>query len=193
MQNIIEPESRAINHKEGYYTIYSEAECRVGELFGLCHKADACMDACRQCPNYEKIWSCPPLEFNPEKVYGSFGRCRIYMTRIMPLHKETTLKEAEEYIMNERPVIERMLLAEEETVNGRAMAFVGKCLHCPGQICTRAEGGACRHPEKVRPSLEACGFDVTAISRHYFNTEIKWSRDGYAPEYLTLISALFYD
>lgn len=183
---------KTVNNTD-YKTINSQIDCDVKELFSHFRKAEMCLKSCMQCPNYGQIWSCPPLGFEPEEKYGKYGKCRLFMTKIIPLKKGTNLREAEGYIMKERPGIEIMLLDEEVKLNGRAMAFVGKCLYCPGQKCARTEGGECRHPEKIRPSLEACGFDVTAISSHYFNTEIKWSGDGHAPEYLTLITALFYD
>ena len=45
--------------------------------------------------------------------------------------------------------------------------------------------------DRVRPSLEAFGFDIGAISSELLHNELKWSRDGQFPEYFTLVSALF--
>ena len=54
----------------------------------------------------------------------------------------------------------------------------------------RREGRPCRHPESIRPSLEAMGFDIARTAADIFNTPLQWSRNGQLPKYLTLISAL---
>ena len=48
-------------------------------------------------------------------------------------------------------------------LGGRSFAYVGSCLYCPDGTCTRPEGNPCRHPELVRPSLEACGLSLIHI------------------------------
>jgi len=49
----------------------------------------------------------------------------------------------------------------------RAMGFAaGECSLClPAKACSVLEGGACAHPLRARPAMEACGFDVFAIAR----------------------------
>lgn len=69
----------------------------------------------------------------------------------------------------------------------------GTCIHCPEGSCTRPEGRPCRHPELVRPSLEACGFDVARTASELFGIELKWGSGGRMPEYLTLVCGFFHD
>lgn len=59
--------------------------------------------------------------------------------------------------------------------------------------CTRPEGLPCRHPDRVRPSLEACGFDIGRTTSELFGIELKWGAEGKLPEYLTLVCGLFHD
>ena len=73
-----------------------------------------------------------------------------------------------------------------------AEAGVGECFACPGEPCTRPEGLPCRHPERVRPSLEACGFDLERTASELFGIEMRWGRNGLLPEYLTLVCGLFH-
>ena len=75
----------------------------------------------------------------------------------------------------------------------KRQAYVGTCIHCPEGSCTRPEGRPCRHPELVRPSLEACGFDVARTASELFGIELKWSSGGRMPEYLTLVCGFFHD
>jgi len=45
----------------------------------------------------------------------------------------------------------------------------------------------------VRPSLEACGFDVAHTASELFGIEMKWGSGGRMPEYLTLVCGFFHD
>ena len=51
----------------------------------------------------------------------------------------------------------------------------------------------CRHPERVRPSLEACGFDLCRTTESLMGIPLRWSTDGRLPEYLTLVSGFFHN
>ncbi len=82
-----------------------------------------------------------------------------------------------------------MLIEKEQTLGGRSFATIGRCHHCPGQTCTRPEGLPCRHPQLVRPSLEAFGFDITAILADLFNLTLTWGTQGHCPSPLTLVTA----
>ena len=70
---------------------------------------------------------------------------------------------------------------------------IGSCLYCPEGTCTRPEAKPCRHPELVRPSLEACGFDIARTTSELFGIELKWGTDGSLPEYLTLVCGFFHN
>ena len=53
-------------------------------------------------------------------------------------------------------------------------------------------GEPCRHPELVRPSLEALGFNLGEVTRELFNIDMLWGRHGRLPQYLTLVGAVCY-
>lgn len=81
----------------------------------------------------------------------------------------------------------------ERLYGGRSFAYVGTCLHCPEGSCTRPAGKPCRHPDKVRPSLEACGFDIARTTSELFGIDLKWGSEGRIPEYLTLVCGFFHN
>ena len=68
--------------------------------------------------------------------------------------------------------------------------FAGTCLLCPPEHCTRRENLPCRHPESIRPSLEALGFDVARTTSGLFGIDLQWGRPDAPPACLTLLSAL---
>lgn len=45
----------------------------------------------------------------------------------------------------------------------------------------------------MRPSLEACGFDLCRTSEELFGIPLLWSCDGRIPEYLMLVSGFFHN
>lgn len=46
---------------------------------------------------------------------------------------------------------------------------------------------------RVRPSLEACGFDIGKTTAELFGIDLKWGTDGKLPEYLTLVCGFFHN
>ncbi|MBQ4231187.1 MAG: DUF2284 domain-containing protein, partial [Salinivirgaceae bacterium] len=68
----------------------------------------------------------------------------------------------------------------------------GKCLYCGDKPCARIDGKPCRHPDKVRPSLEAYGFDIVRTASELLGVDIKWSDGKHVPDYLTLVCGVFY-
>jgi predicted metal-binding protein len=94
-----------------------------------------------------------------------------------------------------KPVISELneeLLETEKSLGGMCYGFVGTCPYCGDAACARIDSKPCRHPDKVRPSLEAIGFDISKTSKDLLGLDIKWSQDGLIPEYLTLVCGIFY-
>lgn len=83
-----------------------------------------------------------------------------------------------------------LLQLEKEYPNSRAF-FAGTCHICPAEKCTRVTGDTCIAPDRVRPALEAFGFDITKTAAQLLHIEMKWSREGILPEYFTMVSGFF--
>ena len=116
---------------------------------------------------------------------------RLTATKITPAEAGLPIGLAQEFVRLERVRIEREQLELERRLGGRSFAYVGKCLYCDS--CPRAEGKPCRHPELVRPSLEAFGFDIGRTLKELFGIELLWGKDGCIPPYLVLVSGFFHD
>ncbi|MDE6182798.1 MAG: DUF2284 domain-containing protein [Rikenellaceae bacterium] len=146
---------------------------------------------CRECPSYGTVWVCPPLCFDARKRAACYERIMLVGTKITPC-RPMSFAEGEDFVAAERLAIERRLLTLEGRCKGWALAFSGRCLHC-AEACTRHTGGVCRHPEMVRPSLEACGFDIEKTAREIFGVTLKWSKDNMMPDYLFMVSGIFFN
>ena len=152
--------------------------------------AEKFMGFCRDCGNYGKVWGCPPFDYDQEAYLRQWSQVRLLAVKITPAEKGLPLERVQDFIRPERIRIERLQREWERESGGRSFAFVGKCLYC--ESCTRPQGLPCRHPDLVRPSLEAFGFDIGKTLTDLFGIELRWSTDGRIPDYLTLVSGYFH-
>ena len=148
---------------------------------------------CSECSRYGNCWACPPYDFDETALLEQYTTISLIATVITSSEGVTLTPEtADRIIRRERERLDRMLLKMEREAavpahTARAF-FAGTCLLCPPEHCTRREGRPCRHPESIRPSLEALGFDIARTAADIFHTPLQWGRNEQPPEYLTLIS-----
>lgn len=175
------------------YTIERyEAEIDAKAYVEGFRRAEYFIQFCRQCRNYGHRYGCPPFEDAPLTLIEGYDRVRLLGVKITPEDKTLPLEAAGDLMAPVIGELNEELLALEQTLGGRAFGFVGTCPYCGGAPCARIEGKPCRHPEKVRPSLEAIGFDISLTAKELLGLDIKWSHDGRIPEYLTLVCGIFY-
>ena len=147
---------------------------------------------CQQCKNYGHRYGCPPFHDDVLAAVNDYQKVRIYGVKIIPKDKSLPLDTANQLMEPEISKLNKELLEEEKALDGLGLGFVGTCPYCGNTPCARLEGMPCRHPDKVRPSLEAFGFDVDKTAKELLGIEIKWSQDGLIPEYLMLVYGIFY-
>ena len=147
---------------------------------------------CRECGRYGNCWACPPYDSDETAPLEGYATISLLATVITPSEGVTLTPEtADRIIRRERQRLDRMLMEMEQAAATAARAFfAGTCLLCPPEHCTRRESLPCRHPESIRPSLEALGFDVARTISGLFGIELQWGRPDAPPAYLTLLSAL---
>ena len=155
-------------------------------------KKEQCYNACLACHNFGRRWGCPPFEYDTETVLSKFSTVKLFATLITPMETGLPLSRYEEFLAPERERIETMLLELEKETGGRSFGFVGKCTYCGESPCARISGNPCRHPDKVRPSLESFGYDIEQTLCNLFNIQLIWGKNNCMPEYLTLVCALMY-
>ena len=163
-------------------------ECLVrfhnpAEVWGYCHA----------CSNYGKQWGCPPFDFDVVKRLSRYRTIRLIATKITLHDRSISPCEIDAVLRPERIRLEKALLNMERECDGLACTYIGKCLHCTEGACARLNGKPCCHPELVRPSLEAYGFDVARTLSELFNIELQWSNNGSLPEYLVLVCGVLYN
>ncbi len=147
---------------------------------------------CQQCKNYGSRYGCPPFQGDALATVNKYKKVRIFGVKIIPQNKKLPLDAANQLMEPVVSMLNKELLEEEKTLEGFGLGFVGTCPYCGKTPCARLEGKPCRHPDKVRPSLEAFGFDVGKTAKDLLGVELKWSQDGLIPEYLMLVYGIFY-
>ena len=162
---------------------------------------------CRECGRYGNCWACPPYDFDETALPGKYTTISLLATVITPSEGVTLTPEtADRIIRRERQRLDRMLVKMECDASVPAQTarafFAGTCLLCPPEHCSRRdllcppehcsrrESLPCRHPESIRPSLEALGFDIARTTSGLFGIDLQWGSPDTPPAYLTLLSAL---
>lgn len=163
------------------------------EYISRFRNAELFMKRCMECRNYNRNWSCPPYSHDIPAELRQYSHIIITATSITPKKKNIPLSEWNSIVGPERERVEKYLLAMEKELGGRAFGFGGSCSYCPEDECTRPKGLPCRHPELVRPSLEAYGFDISKTLSELFDIELVWGKEGFIPEYITLVSGCMFD
>ncbi len=167
-------------------------EISVEEYIRLFRDVATVESYCRACENYGKSWGCPPFDFDVEERLRQYKNLRLIAVKITPKEQGLPIVVAQELILPERKRLDKYLLELERQHNGLACSYVGKCYYCTEDVCSRICGEPCRHPQLVRPSLEAYGFDVARTAQELFGIELQWGYNGVLPESLTLICGIFF-
>lgn len=148
---------------------------------------------CRQCPNYGNRWGCPPFDHDTLQDLLPYEKVMILGVKLTPHDQRIPMERVYDVMRPELERLNRRLLELEREKRGLAFGFVGKCERCGDAPCARVEGKPCRHPEVVRPSLEAYGFNVSKTASDLLGIDMVWSKDNNVPRYLTLVCGLFYN
>lgn len=163
-------------------------ELPVRELLEHYRNVVLVSDACRLCPHYGKVWSCPPDLPDAYGYLEPYEQAFVIAVKVMyPEAVREMVKNAEDAQMirdqSYEPVkkqLLRALLSLEEVATAGKTLGAGRCILC--DHCTRAAKKPCRYPEKRRYSVTGFGFDFTKIFTEIFNIALLWSKDG-LPEY----------
>lgn len=177
--------------REDYIAEDFTAIIPVAEYMEYYRDTEKFIGFCKQCTRYNTYWACPPFAFNVDNYLSQYNTAIIVGTKLTPLYPEKisdVISFGKEMMETERRRTDTLLLDMEKTHKGRAF-FPGSCLIC--QSCTRTENKPCIYPERVRPSLEACGFDIGKTASELLHIELKWGEQGKMPEYLLLVSGVF--
>lgn len=174
-----------------------EAATTVAALIRDYRDVERTLEACRQCDAYGRLWCCPPHD--SDEVQGMLARysmATLYGTKITfaPLPDGVdAMRVAREAFASARDAMLPALLERERRLPG-SRALSVRCSLCGDTPCSRGDNLPCRHPDRMRPSLESLGFDVEGIARDLLGTPLLWADDSQSlPPYMMLVTALLHN
>lgn len=150
------------------------------------------LDMCKKgCKNFENKYSCPP--FSPDFEFLVKGCKKLFVVMLSFDLKQLVNSKYKDYhklkIGNAviKPRIERLMRNLEIKFNTKFLGS-GACRLC--KPCVAAFNKPCKHPEKLRFSLESVGVDCNDLFCKLFGKELLWYSDKKAPLYTSVVAAL---
>lgn len=175
------PASVLMNIKTRYVPSAKLLEYEDKEKFAL---------LCRDCPDYEKSWSCPPYS-PPYSRYAQKYAHGLLVLFFSPLDQFQHIEKNE--IMRESNTVLRLSLEKSmrrlEKAHQGWMLSSGICRLCHHCTC-RDKSSTCRRPQEMRYSMESLGLNVTKISESFLDHPLLWNTDGSLPVYCSAIAYL---
>lgn len=190
------PTTRGRKRKPAKTMKVSTHKLPVSKLVSEFRDVDRFMGLCRACPNFGKMWSCPPFESLPPILDSKTAQCRLLLYEIdIPQSKSSTAAPSQQEIKriydSARAEIDPKLLALGKNLpSGSLVLLGGSCANCPLPKCARLENKPCPRPESMRPSLESLGFDVVAIAKKIFGADLEWATASKTPQTLRIVCAI---
>lgn len=157
---------------------------------------------CKQCPNYNVKWTCPPYSFDVmEKYWHKYRYLHLFAFKLTLADDliengmtEEDINRLVEGISRQNYHMATQWALEVESENPGSMALTldgGHCVKC--KKCTRPEGKPCRFEKDSRPAIDAIGGNLIKTAEDIFHTKILWIEHGKVPEYLFYILGLLSD
>jgi len=181
------------------YTIKSYyAELTITEYLDKYVDIPTFLECCRECPNYNRIWSCPSYDFDVLNYWNQYKTISLYGHQIIfdevTKNKSYTHEELNEFIHSvvskEKQLLTEQLFALEIKYPESISLSAGSCQLCGINNCTKTKGLPCRHPEKLRYSIESLGGNVGKTISDCFHIELEWVEEGKLPNHFVLVCGL---
>ena len=155
------------------------------------------LECCKACPNYEKVWSCPPYDFDVLDYWNKYTILELtavkivfdeeYAGKAFPKQELQGIMEAS--LEKVKQELSEELFEREKKTPGSTSLSAGSCLLCKGN-CGRKENEPCRFPDKMRYSIESLGGNVGLTLSKLMGIELEWMEEGKLPHYFVLVCGL---
>lgn len=151
---------------------------------------DEFLECCKECENYDMVWSCPTYDFDPVDYWRKFKNLYVVGKKMILEEDE---KENWETLMAQvkAEIGDELYALEEQYPNSKSLS-AGNCKICGESNCTRKTGEPCRYPEKMRYSIESLGGNVGLTASKLLGINLQWIEQGQIPDYFVLVGGLLY-
>ena len=144
--------------------------------------------ACEEgCPNYENKWSCPPYAKSFLSIRKKYSKAFLlcfstemnYYSDVKNMY--LAVKAANVTL---KTLIERCARSIEEGTNGYSL-LSGSCRLCKPCQCKNKQ--PCKHPDKMRYSMEATGLNVQKVCFDFLKHRLLWYENKKLPQYTSVV------
>jgi predicted metal-binding protein len=161
------------------------AETDMESYFSKYVRPEEFIDQCKACPNYGRLWSCPPYAFDVRDFWLGFSKIKIVAYKVM---SDKDAEKIHRDLVEAKKLLGEELKAEERLYPRSVSLAAGCCGICPS--CSRPEGKPCVCPEGMRYSIESLGGDVVNTLKDFFSIELQWITKDSLPDYMVLTGGL---
>lgn len=180
-----------------YKTARYEAEIPVGEYVEQYVDVDTFLKACQACGNYDRVWSCPPYDFDVIEYWKKYRNLRLIASKIEfdeaareRTYSQDELQEILDRVLPaEKERLTEELLGMEKEIPGSVSLSAGSCRKCKGG-CSKPGGKPCRFPETMRYSIESLGGNVGLTIEKLMGLKLEWMEAGRLPHHFVLVCGL---
>lgn len=152
--------------------------------------AQVCKEGCR---NYGQKWSCPPYASPFLRIVEkySYAFMLVFSTQMKYYwdvkNKYLAVKAANATL---KTTIEKCTRDLETYMKGYSL-LSGSCRQC--KPCQCKKGLPCKHPDKMRYSMEAAGLNVQRLTIDFLDHELLWYKNKTLPEYTSTATLILFD
>lgn len=180
------------------YTLsYHRASISVPEYLENYVDVPTFLKACKACPNYNKLWSCPPYDFDVLDYWNKYTTMNLLAVKVEfdeeALSKTYSQEEINDILHDifvvQRSNLTEKLLEEEKDYPGSVSLSAGSCCRCPNG-CTKTEGKPCRFPNEMRYSIESLGGNVGLTIEKLMGLSLEWIEEGKLPPHFVMVCGL---
>lgn len=176
-----------------------ESQISVQEYIERFVDVETFLEACKKCPNYNQVWSCPGYDFDVLEYWKRYENLKVYAHKIIfePEYAEKVYEPEEvneiiqKVVMTEKQNLSDRMMEEEKKYPGSISLSAGSCSRCKGG-CTRPQGKPCRFPDEIRYSIESLGGNVGMTIEKLMGLELEWMEEGKLPSHFILVNGLLY-
>lgn len=180
-----------------YTTEIFETTISVEEYLQDYVDVETFLNACKQCPNYDCVWSCPSYHFDVLDYWRKYQILQLTAVKINfdknMLIRTYTQEELDQILKHsislEKQKLSEMLFKREEKYPGSISLSAGSCSYCLNG-CTRTSGQPCRYPDKLRYSIESLGGNVGLAIERLMKLRLEWIEEGHLPPHFVLVCGL---
>ncbi len=145
---------------------------------------------CQQCPNYGRVWSCPPHSFTGISYTKPYNYVLLIAEKIYPPANAGPDMLNEVFQKTRRSFGNRLIALSQKHSEQAEVLIAGNCYQC--EVCRRETGEPCQKAESLKYSLEAVGYEVGPIAENLLEVPLRWKgkKGSDQPQYLTTVAAV---